>query len=226
MMLYAITEAAQKKAGTSSGIVEGKLAIRYLPILEVLQFITEMLLKLRFKEGIFNYAPVAVSVDQDAQVLKDTFRFIQAFKDRFPILKCGLKGRRLCRTANNKALGIFYKHGTITYYNRKDNQKWVIKNASCIIDAYLGMQIERSESGYHIEGLRRGCYWPSDVFGNICPGCDKQCRNSGGLAACLLKCDYAKWKRLTPLWGNLWDDELLKSVISNVYVHLFFIEEN
>ena len=82
--------------------------------------------------------------------------------------------------------------------------------ASRILDAYLGMQIEGSGSGYYIEGLRRGCYWPSDVFGSICPGCDKQYRNSRGLTACLLKCDYAKWKRLTPLWANLWDEELLK----------------
>ena len=150
---------------------------------------------------------------------------MQAFKDRFPILKCGWKGRRLCRTPKNKALGIFCKHGMVTYYNRKDNQKWVMAVASRILDAYLGMQIVRIESGFHIEGLRRGCYWPSNVFGNIFPGCGKQCRNSSGLTACLLKCDYVKWKRLTPLWGNLWEDKLLKSVISNVCTNFFYRRE-
>ena len=51
--LYAIKETAQKKAGTFSGVVEGELAICYPLILEVLQFIAEMLLKLGFKKGIF-----------------------------------------------------------------------------------------------------------------------------------------------------------------------------
>ena len=73
-------------------MVEGELNIRYLPILEVLQFITEMLLKLGFKEGIFSLTNVPVNEEAEVQTVKDTFVFMQAFKDRFPVFKCGWKG--------------------------------------------------------------------------------------------------------------------------------------
>lgn len=209
-MLYLIEEAAQKKAGSSSGMVEGELNIRYLPILEVLQFITEMLLKIEFKEGIFSLVNVPVNEEAEAQMVKDTFVFMQAFKDQFPVFKCGWKGQRLCRMPNKKDLGVFWKHGKIMYYNQKDNQKWVMSVASGILNMYLGMQIARSDTGYHIEGLHRGQYWPCRIFGKICPGCGKQCRNSCNVKACMLKCDFAEWDRLTPIWGTLWNNEFLK----------------